>query len=35
MLLYGDVPLQLTGELELEVLWLSSADPGQPPLLPW
>lgn len=31
----ADVPLQLTGELELEVLWLKSADPGRPPLLPW
>lgn len=35
MLLYADVPLQLTGELELEVFWLKSADPGRPPLLPW
>lgn len=24
------VPLQLTGELELDVLWLKSADPGRP-----
>lgn len=27
--------LQLTGELELDVLWLKSADPGRPPVLPW
>lgn len=25
------VPLQLTGEVELDVLWLKSADPGRPP----